>query len=193
MRVVSKKMQKVQVKILGISEVKSSQDIYWLLLEEVLGERRAPILIGKLEAQSISASIQNVETPVPLPFHLFAKITDNFNIKLKDILIFTKEEGLFLAQQTWQHGSDVFIIESRASDGIALAMGCNTPIFIDASIFDKLEEVVISKKNTQNDDLKKLSGETLNMLLARSIEDENYEQASKIRDELNTRLNTTQN
>ena len=180
-------MQKIQVKILGISEVKSSEDIYWLLLEEVLGERRAPILIGKLEAQSISASIQNIETPVPLPYHLFAKIVDNFNIKLKDILIFTKEEGLFWAQQTWQHGSDVFIIESRASDGIALAMRCDAPIFMDLSIFEKVEQVVINKKNTQDEDLKKLSEKALKIHLTQSIEDENYEQASQIRDELKTR------
>ena len=96
-------MQKVQVKILGISEVKSSQDIYWLLLEEVLGERRVPILIGKMEAQSISASSQQLETPVPLTHQLFSKITDNFNIKLKDVLIVSKEEGLFLAQQLMRH------------------------------------------------------------------------------------------
>ena len=180
-------MEKVQIKILGISEVKSSQDIYWLLLEEVLGERRVPILIGKIEAQSISASLQNIEISVPLPHDLIAKITDNFNIKLKDVLIFSKEEGLFLAQQTWQKRNNVFIIESRASDGIALALRCNTPIFIDSAILDQVEEVVISNKNTHDANIQKLSPKTLKQLLEQAIENENYEQAAQIRDELKTR------
>lgn len=186
------KMQKVQVKILGISEVKSSQDIYWLLLEEVLGERRVPILIGKMEAQSISASSQQIETPVPFTHQLFINITDNFNIKLKDVLIFSKEEGVFFAQQTWQHGSHVFLIESRASDGIALAMACETPIFMDAAIFDKLEQTREKETDISHETLEELPEETLNKLLKNSIEEEDYELASQIRDELERRKNKTQ-
>jgi bifunctional DNase/RNase len=86
----------------------------------------------------------------------------------------------------------VFLIESRASDGIALAMACNTPIFMDTAIFDKLDEIRSEQTKTEHETLEKLSEETLNKLLARSIEEENYEHASQIRDELGKRKNTTE-
>lgn len=184
-------MEKVQVKVVSIREIKSSPDIYWLLLEEVNGSRRAPILIGKLEAQTISLYLQEIETPVPLVHHVFAKVTDAFKIVLKDVLIFSKKDGLFAAELTWQKMHEVVVIESRASDAVALAISSGAPIYMEETIFNQVEQVVHIKKQPLVEQLEELNDTELAELLQEQIDNEAFELAAKIRDEINRRKTRT--
>ncbi len=177
----AKSMEKVQVQIVGLNEVKSSEEVYWLLFKEVNGERHAPILIGKTEAQAILVSLQNVKIPVKLTHQLFAEVTRNFGVKLSEIVICDTEDKLFSANLTWKNDAESFVTTARASDGVALALCYGRPIYMETKIFDKLEDIVaknviLKTEITSEEDLQKE--------LTQAIADENYELAAQLRDQL---------
>src|SRR5574344_1862368 len=115
-------MGKVQVQIVGLSEVKSSDDIYWLLFKEVNGTRHAPILIGKAEAQAITVGLRHMQIPVKLTHQLFADIAQEFDITLTEVFICDGDDKPFTAQLTWRNEVRYYTTEARASDGVALAL-----------------------------------------------------------------------
>ncbi len=181
---VRKKMEKVRVQIVGLSEVKSAEGIYWLLFKEIDGDRHAPILIGKTEAQAITVSLQHADIPVKLTHQLFAEIALQFGIKLTEVVIFSNEDKPFSALLTWDNGHTAYHTESRASDGVALALHFGVPIYMDADIFQKVSSVV-TKRAT--DAIEDLSDDDLNDLLQQLLANEEYEQAAKVRDEISKR------
>ena len=178
-------MDKVQVQIVGLSEAKIAEDTYWLLFKEVNGDRHAPILIGKAEAQSITVSLRGVQLPVKLTHQLFGEITRQYGIRLQEVCITSDDEQLFTAQLLWDNGYDAYSTESRASDGVALALCCGTPIFMSTEIFDKIGRVIT--KNA-SEVASELTDDDLQTLLTQAVADEDYEQAAKLRDEIKKRV-----
>ena len=132
-------MGKVQVQIVGLSEVKSSDDIYWLLFKEVNGTRHAPILIGKAEAQAITVGLRHMQIPVKLTHQLFAEVAQEFDITLTEVFICDGDDKPFTAQLTWRNEERYYMTDARASDGVALALYYDLPIYMDESIFEKVE------------------------------------------------------
>ena len=178
-------MGKVQVQIVGLSEVKSSDDIYWLLFKEVNGTRHAPILIGKAEAQAITVGLRHMQSPVKLTHQLFAEIAQEFDITLTEVFICDGDDKPFTAQLTWRNEVRYYTTEARASDGVALALCYGRPIYMDDAIFDKLEAFVANGDTDATPT--ELTDDELRDQLQQAVATENYEQAAIIRDELNKR------
>lgn len=177
-------MEKVQVQIVGLSEVKAAEGVYWLLFKEVGGERHAPILVGKAEAQAITVSLQHAEIPVKLTHQLFAEVAQQFDIRLTEVVILNSDDKPFSAALTWDDGRTAYNTEARASDGVALALCCGTPIYMDTDIFLRVGSVITKRAA---DAVEALSDDDLRDLLQQSVADEDYEQAAKIRDEIRKR------
>ncbi len=200
-------MDKIQLKILGISagNVASS---YTLILEEVVGERKLPIVIGVLEAQAIAIQLEKIEPIRPMTHDLFLSFAKSFNLKLKEIIIQKLHEGIFYSYLVATNGKETKFIDSRTSDAIALALRFNCPIYTYESIMkdagiamkseqfkeadseEDLEDLDIEKElmeddnisPTKEDDLSSLQVRELKLMLEKAIAEEDYILAAKCRD-----------
>ena len=136
-------MQKVQLKILGISSGNVASS-YTLLLEEVNGERKLPVVIGVLEAQAIAIEIEKIEPLRPMTHDLFKMFSNSFGIRVKEVIIHKIHEGIFYSNLIATDGTTSQEIDSRTSDAIALALRFNCPIYTFESV---IEEAGISMKS----------------------------------------------
>ncbi|MFN4233907.1 MAG: bifunctional nuclease domain-containing protein [Bacteroidia bacterium] len=196
-------MKKIQLEIVGLSFSQTQSGAYALVLGEMNGKRRLPIIIGGFEAQAIAIEIEKITPSRPLTHDLFKSLTQGFNIDIKEVLIYNLVEGVFYARIICSNGESELEIDARTSDAIALAVRFNCPVytyeFILAQAGVILEEGAISKESqdieleeelvsTASDtDLSGKSEKELKKLLQDAIDEEDYEKASKIRDELNKR------
>lgn len=193
-------MNKVQVEILGLSASPSSGGAYALLLKEVYGVRRLPIIIGSFEAQSIALEMEGIKPPRPLTHDLLKSIIDNLGATITEIIIDELKENTFYAKIKVEIATLTNEIDSRPSDAIALAVRAGAPLFVaedvmrlaafvpsseeaeeyeaDAEGLDK--ESKTPKKNIHETKLAQLQDQ-----LREAIEKEDYERAAKIRDEIN--------
>lgn len=178
-------MGKVQVQVIGLSEVESTEEVYWLLLKEVNHDRHAPILIGKAEAQAITIELRHIDFPVKLTHQLFAEFAQEFEITLTEVYIFDNDETPFTARLTWRNEERYYMTDARASDGVALALYYDLPIYMDESIFEKVEALVAQSQAEETQ--AGLTDAELLVQLQQAIAAEDYEQAAIIRDELNKR------
>jgi len=183
---------RIQVDILGLSSSQSSGGAYALILKEVNGARRLPIIIGAFEAQSIALEMEGIKPPRPLTHDLMKNLIDSLGGELVDICISELREGTFFARLNL----DTQEIDSRPSDAIALAVRYGAPIFVaekvmaEASFLSEGEEgekeIPPTAKSDQPDaskpPLSKL--EQLEQQLVEAIAKENYEKAAQIRDEI---------
>ena len=197
-------MKLVQLDIVAIRQSDSQNNAYVLLLNEVAGKRQLPIVIGWCEARSIAIALDGNEEPNrPLTHDLFKSFGDKFNISIKKIIIHTLIDGIFHASFHCINNitKEEIAIDSRTSDAIALAIRFSCPIFtydeilsragiIVNSFKDKKEKSLkLDGKQKNKEDLSSLSLTKLKKLLDLAIEQEDYEKASKIRDEINNRSN----
>lgn len=189
-------MEKVQVDILGLSTSPSSGGAYALILKEVNGPRRLPIIIGAFEAQSIALEMEGIKPPRPLTHDLMKSIIDTLGGALNDVTISDLREGTFYARLSME-AQDV---DSRPSDAIALAVRYGVPIFVmdkvmDEAAFvpendegDKLSAADAGTKEpadqTPKSDKKLTKEEQLQKQLLDAVTKEDYERAAKLRDEL---------
>lgn len=190
-------MEKIQLVVLGLSASPASSNAYALILKEVEGNRRLPIIIGAFEAQAIALEMEGVVPPRPMTHDLIKSIIDAFNITLSEVFINELKDGTFFARLIFDE-SDIEI-DARPSDAIALAVRCNTPIYVESQILN--ETGIIPQGEEQDldedddDDLKFLRKEKpqpkptsrleqLQQDLEKAIQDEDYENAAKIRDEI---------
>ncbi len=183
---------KVQVDILGLSSSPSSGGAYALILKEVNGPRRLPIIIGAFEAQSIALEIEGIKPPRPLTHDLIKNIIDILGGDLVDVLINELRDGTFYARLNL----DTQEVDSRPSDAIALAVRYGVPIFVadkvmeEASFVSEGEEGEKSappapagkEEDPQKPPLTKL--EQLEKQLSDAILKEDYERAAQLRDEI---------
>ncbi len=186
-------MDKVQVDILGLSTNPASGGAYALILKEVHGNRRLPIIIGASEAQSIALEMEGIKPPRPLTHDLMKNIITAFGAELNDIIIDELRDGTFYAKLN----IDNQLIDSRPSDAIALAVRYGVQIYVASLIMDEAafvpeeeeDEGLPSSSRQQKSKpssppTKMTKLQQLNALLKEAIEKENYEKAASLRDEI---------
>lgn len=185
-------MEKIQVDILGLSTSPASGGAYALILKEVNGNRRLPIIIGAFEAQSIALEMEGIKPPRPLTHDLMKNILETMGADLSEIVISELRDGTFYARLSF----DSQEIDARPSDAIALAVRFGAPIFVMDKVMDEAaflpenegEEQAAEGgeaqpgKGVENNKLTKL--EALRAQLKDSIEREDYEKAAHLRDEI---------
>ena len=199
-------MNLVQLLINGISYSQTQNGAYALILSEIEGERKLPIVIGTNEAQSIAIAIEKeIKPPRPLTHDLFKNFCVRFDIKIKQVIIHKLVDGVFYSSLICERDGIEEIIDSRSSDAIALAIRFEAPIYTYENILEKagvvlkiekeidekslLKELFSDEKaeTTTIDDLKEKSKKELEELLKIAVQNENYESAAKIRDEISNR------
>jgi len=207
-------MSLVRLNIKGISYSQTQNGAYALILSEVDGERKLPIVIGAFEAQSIAIALEKeIKPPRPLTHDLFKNFADRFDIIVKQVIIHKLVDGVFYSSLICERDKIEEIIDARTSDAIALALRFDAPIFTYKNILDKAgiflkgdedqqqeatkaqEEEIISEEllpddiDIKSDDTnyKKLSLDELKTLLSQAVNNEDYEKAARIRDEISKR------
>ncbi len=200
-------MDKIKLNVLGISYSQTQTGAYALVLAEEDGKRRIPIIVGGFEAQAIAIQLEGLKPPRPLTHDLFHSFALTFKIDILEVTIHKLEEGVFHSKLTCHNGTETVDIDTRTSDAIALALRFKCPIYTTSEIIDRAGIVLdfeqesdefddsdpeTEKKVEIQDDLTdgKLANiniSDLEQLLQKSIKEEDYEKASKIRDELNRR------
>ena len=193
-------MEKIKLDIAGLSYSQTQSGAYALVLSEVIGKRRLPSIIGGFEAQAIAIELEKMTPSRPLTHDLFKNFSDHFKINLIEVIIYNLVEGIFFAKLICEQNGKEVEIDSRTSDAIALAVRFESPIYtyefvlnsagiiLDDDKDDKdeiapeisLEE--ITKKPSERMTLKELKKHLKN-----SIDNEDYEAASRFRDEINNR------
>ena len=201
-------MEIVELKIQGISYSDNTSGAFALILQETNGSRKLPIVIGGFEAQAIAIGLEKkIKTSRPLTHELFKSFADKFGIKLNHIIISKLKDGVFFSNIVCENNDDIIKIDSRTSDAIALSIRFNIPIFVKKDILDEAgfdddekysEEINFADKNFFKDensdksykkskDIKKISTNNIKKMLENSLQNEDYEMAAKLRDELNSR------
>jgi len=201
-------MNKIKLNVLGISYSQTQSGAYALVLSEENGKRRIPIIIGGFEAQAIAIQLEGLTPPRPLTHDLFLNFSKSYGIELLEVQIYKLEEGVFFSKLHCDNGQKEVYIDARTSDSIALALRFNCPIYTTSEIIDKAGIVLdieegeeekgtekgakVENKSTYAEDseteaLKHLTIDELNMLLDEAVSKEDYEKASRIRDEINKR------
>ena len=198
-------MNLIELLINGISYSQTQNGAYALILSEIEGERKLPIVIGTNEAQSIAIAIEKeIKPPRPLTHDLFKNFCERFYIKIKQVIIHKLVDGVFYSSVICERDGIEEIIDSRSSDAIALAIRFEAPIYTYETILEKAGVVIQVEKDfdeksllkelfseddtyIESPDLQDKSTKELEELLKIAIQNENYESAAKIRDEISNR------
>lgn len=199
-------MNLVPLKIKGISYSQTQNGAYALILTEIDGERKLPIVIGAFEAQSIAIALEkDIKPPRPLTHDLFKSFAKRFDIQLKKVIIHKLVDGVFYASIVCHKDGQEEVLDARTSDAIALALRFDTSIFTYESILDQAG-IILDVKETEPKKIKsykkpqqlpqdtkadptlsKLSLEKLKEALEQAVQMEDYEYAAAIRDEISKR------
>ena len=191
---------KIKVKVLGLSFSNSrGENIpYIVILGRPEDKIRIPIIIGTSEAQSIAIALEKVPAPRPLSHDIFATLTREFNVEVREVVIYEYSEGVFLAKLICKNEEMVKEIECRPSDGIAIALRMDIPIYTYQQIFDEAGVSIEDKKAAQQRKIEKeeeekpieeLDVKQLQKRLKKAIETENYELAAQINERIKTLSN----
>ncbi len=192
----------VELEILGLSNSQAQTGSFALILGEVNGNRRLPIIIGMFEAQAIAIEIEKIRPNRPMTHDLFRSLAEAFDISVREVIISDLREGVFYAQLVCERDGQTEVIDARPSDAIAIAIRFNAPIYAEESVMDEAGIVINTEEEEQGmeeeveagerpesfeEQLKHLPTDQLQKMLEEALEKEDYEKAAKIRDELNRR------
>ncbi len=192
-------MKKIKLEILGISYSQSQSGAYALILGESGEKRRLPIIIGSFEAQAIAIELEKMKPSRPLTHDLLKNFAETFNISVTEVIIYKFSEGIFFAKLLCFDGSREVEIDSRTSDAVAIAVRFKCPIYTYESILKAAgivlqdeeepgaESVEQEEKTPRESEYSGLSVKELETMLMAAIDEEAYEKASRIRDEINRR------
>lgn len=200
-------MKKIELEIVALSHSITQTHSYAVVLGEVDGLRRLPIVIGGFEAQAIAVALERMQPSRPLTHDLFANFMTTFGIELREVVIYKLEEGIFFAKLICRHDGENIEIDSRTSDALAMAVRASCKIYTYENILETaglyLEQsdnpgepnagepagstVQVDDKSSTATDMKSMSLDELNKLLQKVLEQEDYVRAISIRDEINNR------
>jgi hypothetical protein len=196
-------MKKIELEIVALSHSITQTHSYAVVLGEVNGLRRLPIVIGGFEAQAIAVALEKMQPSRPLTHDLMKNFMTAFSIDLHEIVISDLQEGIFYSKLVCSSENDTIEIDSRTSDALALAVRFGCPVYTYEHILESAGILMedtgsTGKRKTSStveetggkDNLKSLSLEELNTLLNEVLEQEDYIRAIAIRDEINSRRNT---
>lgn len=190
-------MKKIELEIVALSHSITQTHSYAVVMGEVNGLRRLPIVIGGFEAQAIAVALERMQPSRPLTHDLMKNFMMAFNIDLHEIIINDLQEGIFYSKLICSSDKDTIEIDSRTSDAVALAVRFGCPIYTYDNILDsagilmdedeKKKKVVVTHSDDKSDDLKKMTIPELESMLNDVLEHEDYIKAASIRDEINRR------
>ena len=196
-------MRKLQVDILGLSTSPHTNGAYALILYELEGKRKLPIIIGGFEAQAIALKLENIKPPRPFTHDLFKNIADVFNLHVNEIIIDELHSETFYAKVVCEVNGEVHEIDARPSDAIAIAVRFNAPLFVTEEIMN--EAGIKEEQKEEGEEVDEplpaeevapallspnMRLEELQSALNDAISNENYEEAARLRDEI-TRLKSS--
>lgn len=214
--------KRVKLKVLGLSYSQIQSGAYALILAQVGGPYRIPVVIGSAEAQSIALRMENITPPRPMTHDLFVSFAHAFGVELKDVFIYKFEDGIFSSELTFSDGERTITIDSRTSDAIAIAMRTGTPIFTTHEILDEtgflMDEEELSSEDADDEEaaagapeytdsegdsegdstshihprLENFTIDELERTLKRLIEQENYEDAARVNEILKRKRDNQQ-
>ncbi len=195
-------MNKVKLEIVGLSYSQTQSGAYALVLAEVGGKRRLPIIIGGFEAQAIAIELEKMTPTRPLTHDLFKSFATSFDIEVKEVVIYNLVEGIFYSKLICEKDGLTTEIDARTSDAIAIGVRFNCPVYTFESILASAG-ILLDENSSDNDfafgedeeekidkpkeTINSLSIEELETQLNNALENEDYELASKLRDEMNKR------
>lgn len=193
--------EKIQLEILGLSSSQSQSGSFALVLGEVGGSRRLPIIIGMFEAQAIAIEIEDITPNRPMTHDLFKSFSVEFDIQIEEIVISDLKEGVFFGRIVCTQNGKTIEIDARPSDAIAIGLRFNVNIYTYENILTEagivlteendeivtVEEAVASGDEPNPKKIEDLPTEKLKEMLNDALKAEDYERAAKIRDEINRR------
>ena len=192
-------MEKIELKIIGLSYSQTQSGAYALVLAEKKGTRRLPIIIGGFEAQSIAIELEKMKPSRPLTHDLFKTFVESFNVSIKEIIIYNLVEGVFYAKIVCDKQGEMVEIDARTSDAIAIGIRSSCPVYTFEHILSsagiQLEDEIdaetpaqeVEETEEKTSQLSSVTNDELEKLLQEAISHEDYERASEIRDEINKR------
>lgn len=198
-------MNKIKLEILGLSSSQSQSGSFALVLGETIGNRRLPIIIGMFEAQAIAIEIEKIVPNRPMTHDLFKSFAHGYDFKVKEIIISDLKEGVFFAKIVCEGSNGTVEVDARPSDAIAIGLRFEAEIYTYETILseagivlsDEVEDDVteiksditskVEEPDKEQSQVKDYSIDKLNEMLKEAIENEDYEKAAKIRDELSKR------
>lgn len=182
---------KVKLKVLGITYSQVQQGAYALVLEQVGGPYRIPVVVGVSEAQSIAVRLENIVPPRPMPHDIMVSMSHGFGISLDEVFIYKFDDGVFLSELRFSNDDRSIAIDSRTSDAIALSLRTGAPIYTTREILEQTgfiipdEEIKKDEKTGEEEPaeirLDKLAVVELEKMLAGCVEREEYERAAEIK------------
>ena len=198
-------MQKIELKIRALSYSNKQSGAFALVLTEKNGSRDIPVIIGQHEAQAIAIALEKeVSPPRPLTHDLFKNFAQSFHIKLHEVVIHDIRDGVFYASLICTQDAKEVTLDSRPSDAVALAIRFDCPIYTTVEVLNKAglheqddqtkdlieeEEEVVEKESSQNPQstIEDATMDELNALMRQAVQNENYELAARVRDEIEKR------
>lgn len=194
-----------KLELIGITYNQIESGVYALILQHRESSHRIPIIIGFPEAQAIECKLQEIKTPRPLTHDIMNDALTQFGINLDKVIIRRLPNGVFAANLHLSDGVNEKIVDSRSSDGVALAIRMNAPIYTTEEVimeagFDPSQKrkpgspqapapSSFSRLPSRETELKDLSLDQLNEAMNKAVEKENYEEAARIKEEINKRKN----
>ena len=187
-------MEQIKLTVNGLADSNNMTGAYVVVLSVANSKKRIPVVIDATEAQSIAKKITSMDTPRPLIHEVFSISMRKFDITAEEVLIYKFEEGIFYSRIFFSRGEQHEFVEAKTSDAIAIALIFNCPIFTTSEVVDKAGVILAEDEKYLNSErycfnLKEADLDALNQLMQNAIDEEDYEYASIIRDEINSRNN----
>ena len=195
-------MKRKKLKVMGLSYSQTQAGSYIVVLSEVKGNRKIPVVVKGSDAQQIALKLEKIKSPRPLTHDLFKSMTDQFQIDVQEVFIYSIVEGVFYCKLIATNGVDDVEIESTISDGITLSLIFNCPIMINLDVLDSAgininddgsepvnsdedEDIDLDIELVESKPKKRVvSIEDLEKMMEKALENEEYEIAAEIRDRI---------